>query len=1222
MSPRYLCIPISLLLCAALFSTANARIIHVPDDEATIQAGINATENGDTVLVAPGRYRETITFGGNEIVVAGEYLTTGDEELIAQTIIDGAGGNGHSVVAIREGEGDGAELAGFTIINGSTDYGGGVYCTSTRPLLHHLMIDGCTATNNGGGLYTTRDAEVIMHDAFIQNCSAGTGGGGVTCYFSAVTTLENVVITDNEANSYGGGVQCSQSAEIVLRNCLVENNSSGSMGGGCFSYENATMTLENCVVKGNNSGSTGGGFQSYHTNLIIDHTLITENNSGGSGEAVDARISQNNVLQLINSTIVDNDNSSSLIYWQGGAFSVTNTIITKVGEERPNMQLDGGACSVSYSDIFGGEELFQGAANLEWGDGNFDETPRFEDPENGNYELSPGSPCIDTGDPNGPNDPDGTRADVGAFPYQGRVVVEGVVTDAANGRPIEGVQVTVNQRHRGVTDGDGFYRITRIHAGEISVTVSVPAYNDSTSAGFEAADFDTVRADFGLLHPEIQASVERIDVRIVPGDSTTERFSLRNHGNGWLTWSSAWSNFGERAVEPFHSRRTILAGEITRDMRINSALFAGDNFFLAGSNVGDTAQIYVLNRAGELQRSFNQPGTSRYGFKDTEWDGEWIWGSGEHTVYAVTPEGEVMRSFEGPYNPNTNLAFDSVHEILWLSGITTNLSAYDRAGNALGRVLQRKGLRMYGLGYWPDDPDGYPLYIVSNFSGEIKNIYKMDPETGDTLLVHPLVSENPEAYFGGCSITNDYDPVGAVMVTTEENGVNDLLQILQVQSTPTWIRLEPGSGSIASGQEQELTLSLSAAEVDSNGLFYEAEIVISHNAAGDHLVIPVSLDVSRNQMAFELRLVEGWNLFSAPVRPDAPGIPAVMRSLVQNGTLIFFKDGQGRFYHPAWNVNNVPDWDFRQGYLAKLSAGTVLQMYGEAADSEAPIPLTRGWNMISYLPEFSQDAEAGFGPLGDRLLIAKDGVGRFYLPRFRFNSLPPLQRRSGYQIKTTESFSLVWPEGRGRIMSEQMPVALRYFPAHASTGSNMSLLMLGVFESNDGEIGVYTASGVYCGAISLMGDAPWGGAVWGDDPSTSVKEGAADGEKLVFEFKDGQRSETLQPQFAEGSDSYQADGLTIIRVGDEIPVDFTLSEPYPNPFNGVTAIEYSLPRASTIKLAVYDMNGREVAVLAEGRVEAGAFRASWEAGNVNSGVYMIRLTHDGGSSSRKVILVK
>ncbi len=78
----------------------------------------------------------------------------------------------------------------------------------------------------------------------------------------------------------------------------------------------------------------------------------------------------------------------------------------------------------------------------------------------------------------------------------------------------------------------------------------------------------------------------------------------------------------------------------------------------------------------------------------------------------------------------------------------------------------------------------------------------------------------------------------------------------------------------------------------------------------------------------------------------------------------------------------------------------------------------------------------------------------------------------------------------------------------------------------------------------------------------------------------------------------------------------------PNPFNASTAISYKLQAASNVNLAVYDVSGREVALLAEGYHPAGTYQVEWDASGIPSGVYFARLTAEGTNSTLKLLLIK
>lgn len=90
------------------------------------------------------------------------------------------------------------------------------------------------------------------------------------------------------------------------------------------------------------------------------------------------------------------------------------------------------------------------------------------------------------------------------------------------------------------------------------------------------------------------------------------------------------------------------------------------------------------------------------------------------------------------------------------------------------------------------------------------------------------------------------------------------------------------------------------------------------------------------------------------------------------------------------------------------------------------------------------------------------------------------------------------------------------------------------------------------------------------------------------------------------------------------PEDVELLPNYPNPFRARTTIEYALPEAADVRLSVYDVLGRRVAVLEDGRRERGFHRVRWDAGNrsLSSGVYFYRLRAGDETKSRQMVLLR
>ncbi len=95
-----------------------------------------------------------------------------------------------------------------------------------------------------------------------------------------------------------------------------------------------------------------------------------------------------------------------------------------------------------------------------------------------------------------------------------------------------------------------------------------------------------------------------------------------------------------------------------------------------------------------------------------------------------------------------------------------------------------------------------------------------------------------------------------------------------------------------------------------------------------------------------------------------------------------------------------------------------------------------------------------------------------------------------------------------------------------------------------------------------------------------------------------------------------------VAENSEQPRIFNLSRNFPNPFNASTVIEYSLGRDAEVEIAVYNMAGQKIAVLAKGMKKAGRHSVSWNAGNLPSGVYFTTLQAGGALETVKMMLLK
>jgi hypothetical protein len=131
----------------------------------------------------------------------------------------------------------------------------------------------------------------------------------------------------------------------------------------------------------------------------------------------------------------------------------------------------------------------------------------------------------------------------------------------------------------------------------------------------------------------------------------------------------------------------------------------------------------------------------------------------------------------------------------------------------------------------------------------------------------------------------------------------------------------------------------------------------------------------------------------------------------------------------------------------------------------------------------------------------------------------------------------------------------------------------------------------------------------------------------IREYTEGYELYTVKGIFTENNGYYSInlrnrEDLAVDTDVTPTPYSFALSPAYPNPFNPTTTLNFSLPHKMYAKLGVYDLQGRLVAMAAQGQFEAGNHAITVDASELSTGVYILRLDTPGRSASQKLILMK
>ena len=282
----------------------------------------------------------------------------------------------------------------------------------------NCIID-CEGNGRGFDFHSGETTSSVVDGFTVKNgrttnpASPETFGGGVRCEGSS-PTIKDCIITNNSAISNGGGISCRQYSSPRILDCIITSNSVDiSGGGGIFCGYNSSPRVTNCIIAGNSAISGAGIDCGESSSPLITHCTFYGNRAADTGGGILCISNYGNSAPIMIDCILWANSA-----WRGDELAVIS-----------NSQL-----SIDYSDVAGGagDAYLDLGGLLDWGVGNIDAAPQFVSPGywsgdvwvDGDYHLTAGSPCIDSGidagvyrDIDTDNRPGGLGFDMGADEY-------------------------------------------------------------------------------------------------------------------------------------------------------------------------------------------------------------------------------------------------------------------------------------------------------------------------------------------------------------------------------------------------------------------------------------------------------------------------------------------------------------------------------------------------------------------------------------------------------------------------------------------------------------------------------------------------------------------------------------------------------------------------------------------------------------------------------------
>ena len=247
---------------------------------------------------------------------------------------------------------------------------------------------------------------------------------------------------------------------------------------------------------------------------------------------------------------------------------------------------------------------------------------------------------------------------------------------------------------------------------------------------------------------------------------------------------------------------------------------------------------------------------------------------------------------------------------------------------------------------------------------------------------------------------------------------------------------------------------------------------------------------------------------------------------------------------------------------------------------------------------------------------------------FGLNSIGNMMPDKGYQVKMMEDAVFSYPSG-GRFASSDVTIEKTvYYETAYNTGNNMTIGLpftsWEVMPAIGDEIAAYDESGRLIGSTSFTGENI-ALTVWGDDLTTTAKDGLAIGEKVTFKLWNSDmntESTLVVTKWDAGSDAYTIDGISIasnIIVSGATSADaYKLYQNVPNPFNGTTTVKFYVPESTEVTIGVYNILGEYVAEVTNDIFNVGKHEVTFDANDLGQGTYSVSYTHLTLPTNREV----
>lgn len=391
--------------------------------------------------------------------------------------------------------------------------------------------------------------------------------------------------------------------------------------------------------------------------------------------------------------------------------------------------------------------------------------------------------------------------------------------------------------------------------------------------------------------------------------------------------------------------------------------------------------------------------------------------------------------------------------------------------------------------------------------------------------------------------------------------------------------------------------------------------------------------------ATEIPIVNGWNWVSSNIKNDDMSLNNTLNSASPNISYIKDQNSFSDYYVGFGWWGSLDSLELTSMYKLVASAQDTISYIGAMVTPDLlTININAGWNWIGYPLLNSSDINSSLASINGLGTYIKNQVAfsDYYNPGGWWGTLSQLSPYEGYMLNASSQGTLVYPSSsltRNTVDLDQneRPLMISNWSVNPAHYEFSGSVMIG-FESG---ASINIQSGDYIAifkADELRGVVESQKTPFSDEfifplmiySNAEIDDGLtikfySNISGLIYEMNTLIDFENNM-HVGNAKDVFAVSGFNIIE--NQFPENFNLGTIYPNPFNPVTNIPYSVSEYSHISISVHDIQGKEIEKIINESKDSGNYNVMWNPNAIPSGVYFVKMHTIDGIQVKKILLLK